>query len=135
MISLDRKLYDHRLFFLLVYANGCESKLIPLQIKLLESIKKRGRITRNEVIAYIKRIYVGGQKAKVSKEGWSSRVYNIISPLTQSGILTSTKGAGNPVYTLSDGWLMLIRQDFIRKPKEWFKETDGGHSGGTLQKK
>lgn len=126
MKLLDAKLYDHRLFFLLVYANGCESKLIPLQIKLLESIKKRGRITRNEATAYIKRIYVGGKKEVVGEEGWSSRVYNIISPLTQSGILTSTRESGNPVYSLSDGWLIMIRRDLINRPKSWFKEAKDG---------
>lgn len=127
MILLDQKLYEHRLFYLLIYANGCESKLIPLQIKLLEIIKKKGSLTRAKTITLIKRHYVGGQQKKVTEEGWLSRLFNIISPLKQLGLLTSTRNTkGIFAYTLSDGWVLSSRRDHILRPKDWFKESKSG---------
>ena len=113
---MDEKTYSHQLFSLLVYVNGCESKLIPLQIKILERIKLKKKLSNNEILALIKKIHPGDQD--ISEEGWMSRFYNLVSPLKQTGLIKSMRMEGKPTYTLSDGWMTLVNRDLINKPKD-----------------
>ena len=118
-MSIDEKLYNHALFNLLVYANDCESKFIPMQIKLEEKLKAKKRMTNDELLLQLKKIHEG--KQDISDEGWLSRLYSIITPLKQAGLIKSVREKRKAVYLLSDGWSALVKKDLLTTPQKWFK--------------
>ena len=122
--EMDFDYSKHPLYNILIFANCCESVYIPIQIRILEVLKKRS-LTIDSLTLLANKLFNEIRKPKktnITEDGMSSRFYLITSPLKDVGLIVTDREEGRALYRASkDGALAFLSNERYNI-KEWFRQ-------------